>query len=65
LHHDLVYYHIIIDRFSALDIAWAGNPVSEYRYQPLPPGPAGDIQGSCSTLRRNISYQGMDLLHSV
>ena len=62
--HDLVYHHIIIDCFTALDFDWAGNPLLEYGYQPLSPGPARNIQSSGGPLHRCILYQGMDLLHS-
>ncbi len=62
---DLDYYHIIIDRFSALDTACTCNPFPGYRYQPLPPDSAGNFQGSVSTIHRYILYQGLDLLHSI
>jgi len=62
---DLDYYHIIIDRFSVLDIACACNPFPGYRYQPFPPGSARNFQGSGSTVHRYILYQGLDLLHSI
>lgn len=62
--HDLVYHHIIICRLVALDFTWAGNHFLEYRYQALPSGSAGNIQGSGGPFHRCILYQGMDLLHS-
>ena len=62
---DLDYYHIIIDRFYALDIACTCNPLPGYRYQPLPPGSPWNFQGSGSTVYRYSLYQVLDLLHSI